>query len=255
MFPIVRLIKDLLVARRMPPLDLTGTHVSRHICWPWDLDIWLELNNGRAMTLYDLGRSMNAQRVGLIGAITRKRWGMTMAGSTVRFRRRIRGFERFEMRSRAVCWDDKFIYLEQSMWEAERRVRQPCDVSQRRNRCKRYRSPCPGTCGNGTWGCGFTCHAGLGPGLGCRRCYASLASHAGYSPSRRPCLKTPRPVLSDQQEARAGHGSNFGAQTNLGLVVFRLGQPALSHAAGHLCLWPLFRRGCRHLLRRHRSEQ
>lgn len=117
MFPIVRLIKDLMVARRMPALSLTETHVSHHICWPWDLDIWLELNNGRAMTLYDLGRSMNAQRVGLISAIAKQRWGMTMAGSTVRFRRRIRGFERFEMRSRAVCWDERFIYLEQSMWK------------------------------------------------------------------------------------------------------------------------------------------
>ena len=117
MFPIVRLVKDLLVARRMPEMALTETHVSNHICWPWDLDIWLELNNGRAMTLYDLGRTMAAQRVGLIGAITRRKWAMTMAGSTVRFRRRIRGFEKFEMRSRAICWDDKFIYLEQSMWK------------------------------------------------------------------------------------------------------------------------------------------
>ncbi len=117
MFPIVRLIKDLFIARRMPPLALTDTHLSSHICWPWDLDIWMELNNGRAMTLYDLGRSMCAQRVGLISAISKNRWGMTMAGSTVRFRRRIRGFERFEMRSRAVTWDDKFIYLEQSMWK------------------------------------------------------------------------------------------------------------------------------------------
>lgn len=117
MFPIVRLVKDLLVARRMSPLDLTETHISNHRCWPWDLDIWLELNNGRAMTLYDLGRTMAAQRVGLIKAITRRRWAMTMAGSTVRFRRRIRGFEQFEMRSRAVCWDEKFIYLEQSMWK------------------------------------------------------------------------------------------------------------------------------------------
>ena len=57
MFPIVRLIKDLLLARRMPPLGVTETHVSHHICWPWDLDIWMELNNGRAMTLYDLGRT------------------------------------------------------------------------------------------------------------------------------------------------------------------------------------------------------
>ena len=60
MFPIVRLIKDLLKARRMAPLNLTETHVSSHICWPWDLDFWLELNNGRAMTLYDLGRTMLA---------------------------------------------------------------------------------------------------------------------------------------------------------------------------------------------------
>ncbi|WP_425044487.1 acyl-CoA thioesterase [Primorskyibacter sp. S87] len=117
MFPIVRLVKDLFVASRMAPLDLTETHISTHICWPWDLDLWMELNNGRAMTLYDLGRTMNAQRVGLIRAISKRRWGMTMAGSTVRFRRRIRGFERFEMRSRALCWDDRFIYLEQSMWK------------------------------------------------------------------------------------------------------------------------------------------
>ena len=26
-------------------------------------------------------------------------------------------FEKFEMRSRTLCWDDKFIYLEQSMWK------------------------------------------------------------------------------------------------------------------------------------------
>jgi acyl-CoA thioesterase FadM len=119
MFPIFRLIKDLLKARRMPPLGLTDIHVSSHICWPWDLDIWMELNNGRAMTLYDLGRTMLAQRVGLIGALRKNRWGRTVAGSSVRFRRRIRGFERFEMRSRAVAWDDKFIYLEQSMWKKD----------------------------------------------------------------------------------------------------------------------------------------
>lgn len=117
MFPIVRLVKDLMKARRMAPLGLTQTHISTHICWPWDLDFWMELNNGRAMTLYDLGRTMLAQRVGLIGTLRQNRWGMTVAGTTVRFRQRIRGFERFEMRSRAVAWDDKFIYLEQSMWK------------------------------------------------------------------------------------------------------------------------------------------
>jgi len=120
MFPFIRLFKDVLLARRQPPLArLTDTHVSRHICWPQDLDVFLELNNGRALTLYDLGRIAMAQRAGLIAVLKDKRWGLTMAGSHVRFRRRIRGFERFETRSRAVCWDDKFVYIEQSMWKRD----------------------------------------------------------------------------------------------------------------------------------------
>jgi acyl-CoA thioesterase FadM len=117
MYPIFRLIKDTILASRMERLPITGLHVSSHICWPWDLDMWMELNNGRTMTLYDLGRTMLAQRAGLIGALKKNRWGLTVAGSSVRYRRRIRGFEKFEMRSRAVGWDDKFIYVEQSMWK------------------------------------------------------------------------------------------------------------------------------------------
>ncbi|MEC3859747.1 acyl-CoA thioesterase [Mesobacterium sp. TK19101] len=117
MYPIVRMVKELIVSRKAPALPLEGEHVSHHICWPWDLDIWMELNNGRTLTLYDLGRIPLARRVGLIGALARNRWGLTMAGACVRYRRRIRAFERVTMRSRAVCWDDRFIYLEQSMWK------------------------------------------------------------------------------------------------------------------------------------------
>ncbi len=118
MFPFVRVIKEVVLASRQPKFEnLTDTHVSKHMCWPQDLDFWLELNNGRAMSLYDIGRTAMAQRAGLIAALKRERWGMTMAGSSVRFRQRIFCFEKFEMHSRANCWDDKFIYLEQSMWK------------------------------------------------------------------------------------------------------------------------------------------
>ena len=118
MFPFVRIAKDVFLASRQPPLEkLTDPHISQHICWPHDLDFWLELNNGRALSLYDIGRIAMAQRAGLIKALRENRWGLTMAGSCTRFRRRIHGFERFEMRSRAVCWDDKFTYIEQSMWK------------------------------------------------------------------------------------------------------------------------------------------
>lgn len=120
MYPFIRLIKDLILARRMPALeDPLATHVSHHICWPHDLDFAMELNNGRTLTLYDLGRIGLALRIGLIRALRREKWGMTMAGSCVRYRRRVRCFDRFEARSRVVCWDDRFTYLEQSMWKRD----------------------------------------------------------------------------------------------------------------------------------------
>jgi hypothetical protein len=121
MYPLIRMAKEFWVHRNAPPLGLLDTHVSHHICWPWDLDIWLEFNNGRSLTLYDLGRIPLARRTGLMAALRRNGWGLTMAGASVRWRRRTRVFERLEMHSRCVGWDDRFLYIEQTMWKGEKR--------------------------------------------------------------------------------------------------------------------------------------
>ena len=117
MYPFVRMMEEILTSRRARPLQLTDTHVSHHICWPWDLDMWVELNNGRTLTLFDLGRIPLAVRTGLAAVIRRQRWGITVAGNTTRYRRRVRVFDRLEMHSRCIGWDDKFVYMEQSMWK------------------------------------------------------------------------------------------------------------------------------------------
>lgn len=119
MFPFIRLVKELFIASRQPKIGLTELHVSHHIVWPWDLDMFLELNNGRTLTIYDLGRLGAGLRSGLVGALKGQNWGLTVAGSSVRYRRRLRAFSRIEMRSRGVCWDDKFMYIEQSMWKSD----------------------------------------------------------------------------------------------------------------------------------------
>jgi hypothetical protein len=38
-------------ARKMPPLEPFGTHVMTLRCWPWDADMFWEMNNGRILTL------------------------------------------------------------------------------------------------------------------------------------------------------------------------------------------------------------
>lgn len=119
MYPFVRLGWQLWKHRNDPPMAMTDTHVSHHICWPWDLDLWIELNNGRTLTLYDLGRITMAPRIGLTPVLRRNRWALAIVGGSIRYRRRVRFMDRVTMKTRAVCWDDRFIYTEQSMWKAD----------------------------------------------------------------------------------------------------------------------------------------
>lgn len=117
MYPYLRMYKELWKFHRAAPLPILGTHVSHHICWPWDLDPWMELNNGRTLTLYDLGRIPLGVRTGLSRAVRAKGWGLTVAGNSTRYRRRVTVFDRIEMRSRCIGWDGRFFYMEQSMWK------------------------------------------------------------------------------------------------------------------------------------------
>lgn len=117
MYPYVRMIKELWKFRTTPRLGLFDPHVSTHICLPWDIDPWMELNNGRTLTLYDLGRIPMARRMGLDRIMKANGWGLAVAGNTTRYRKRVKMFDRLQMHSRVLGWDQRFIYMEQSMWK------------------------------------------------------------------------------------------------------------------------------------------
>ncbi len=118
MYPFLRLGLELALARRAPPLPFDAVHVSHHTCWPWDIDPWMELNNGRTLTLYDLGRVPLVVRTGLWRVLGENGWGLTVAGSSVRYRRRVRAFDRFETRSAFIGRDARFLYVHQAMFRA-----------------------------------------------------------------------------------------------------------------------------------------
>lgn len=116
MYPLLRFAREIMAARRAPPLAALDAHVSTHRVWPWDLDPWWELNNGRTLTLYDLGRIPMAIRLGITDTLRNNGWGFTVAGNSVRYRRRIKLFHRFTQVSRTLGWDERFLYMDQSMW-------------------------------------------------------------------------------------------------------------------------------------------
>ena len=116
MYPVLRLANEHRRFRKSAPLGLFDTHVSHHLCWPHDLDPWMELNNGRTLTLYDFGRTVLFRRIGMVPVFKARGWGGTVAGSSVRYRKRVRAWERIEMRSRFVGWDARVFYVTQGMW-------------------------------------------------------------------------------------------------------------------------------------------
>ncbi|KAA2315598.1 acyl-CoA thioesterase [Pseudooceanicola sediminis] len=116
MYPYLRFAMEMLRVRKAGPLAIHETHVSFHRIWPGDIDPWMELNNGRTLTLYDLGRIPFAVRCGFNRVLREKGWGLTVAGSVVRYRKRLTLFTKIEMQTRLMGWDSKFIYIEQSMW-------------------------------------------------------------------------------------------------------------------------------------------
>ncbi|MBF9042359.1 thioeseterase [Rhodobacterales bacterium HKCCE4037] len=119
MYPFARTLTIALAERRKPKLGVYDTHVMEMRCWPVDIDYFFEMNNGRILTLFDLGRTALAIRIGLWDVLKRENWGLVVAGSTVRYRSRVRPFQKFEMRTRFLGWDNRFFYLEQAMWRGE----------------------------------------------------------------------------------------------------------------------------------------
>jgi acyl-CoA thioesterase FadM len=110
---IFRLVCVLIAALRRAPLDLLGESVVRFRVWPGDLDFNLHMNNGRYLTLMDLGRLDLMARHGTLREAHRRRWQPVVAAQTIVYRRALKPFQRYSLHSRLVCWDDKFIYLEQ----------------------------------------------------------------------------------------------------------------------------------------------
>ena len=119
MYPFFRLAKEILKFRNAPRLGPFEAHVSSHRIWPWDLDPWRELNNGRTLTLFDLGRLPLFARIGIVKGVAQQGWGLTVAGNTTRYRRRLTVFQKVTMVSRCIGWDARFYYLEQSFWRGD----------------------------------------------------------------------------------------------------------------------------------------
>jgi len=114
-----RLLKLLLLRFLWPKsMGLLGVSTVPGRVWPNDLDNNFHMNNGRYLTLMDLGRLDIILNGGLLGLCLRKRWFPVVGALKILFLRPLKPFQRFELKTRIIGWDTKWLYIEQS-FEAE----------------------------------------------------------------------------------------------------------------------------------------
>jgi acyl-CoA thioesterase FadM len=81
--------------------------------WPHDLDASLHMNNGRYLTLMDLGRLDIMARSGLLRAAWRHGWTPIASGIQIRYRRELRLGQKFRIETRLVAWQTHLVVMEQ----------------------------------------------------------------------------------------------------------------------------------------------
>lgn len=95
--------------RLTPPF---GQSCLRFRVWPLDLDTNLHMNNGRYLTIADQGRADLLLRSGLWRSVIRNGWLPMLSGSIIRYRRELRPFQAFELRTQVVYWNQRNIVME-----------------------------------------------------------------------------------------------------------------------------------------------
>ncbi len=110
-----RMLWYTLTAWRLPSLALPAdpSRLAFRV-WPSDLDTSLHMNNGRYLTLMDLGRLDIMVSSGLWRAVLRHGWTPIASAIKIRFRRELKTFQKFRLETRLVAWDRVNVIMEQT---------------------------------------------------------------------------------------------------------------------------------------------
>ncbi|MGI6877653.1 acyl-CoA thioesterase [Microbacterium sp. gxy059] len=109
---LLTLLRARLRVRRGEALDAIDVGRIRLTTLPTDLDLLRHMNNGRYLSLVDLGRWDLLIRTGLFHAMKERDWYAVVANETITFRRSLQLWQRFDVETRFVGYDDRALFLE-----------------------------------------------------------------------------------------------------------------------------------------------
>lgn len=117
MYPLLRLIRVVVKSQFQEKLSFDNDYRDKVnlIVLPQDIDPFMELNNGRYVTLLDLGRYSLGARVNMGSFLKRNKWSLTIVGTYNEYRHRLRLFQRFILQTKILGYDEKWFYFFQKV--------------------------------------------------------------------------------------------------------------------------------------------
>ena len=110
---VFRLVWLLLTWRSRPPVSPLGPARTSFRVLPTDLDVLFHVNNGVYLSMMDLGRTDLMLRAGMLREIRKRGWYPVVVAQTIQYRRSLKLFDRFEIETRVLTWDEKSILVGQ----------------------------------------------------------------------------------------------------------------------------------------------
>ena len=87
---------------------------------PNDLDFNMHMNNGRYLTIMDLGRFDLTLRAGMIQIMLKQKSVPILGAAQIRYRLPLLPFQRYDLHTRIVSWDDRWAFIEQKFIIADK---------------------------------------------------------------------------------------------------------------------------------------
>lgn len=99
--------------RHTKKIDFLGTSCITYRVLPTDCDINGHLTNARYPAFMDLARTYMLAEMGLLKRFLKLRWLPIVNAAEFTYIRDIKPFQKFELQTKLVGWDEKYFYIEQ----------------------------------------------------------------------------------------------------------------------------------------------
>jgi acyl-CoA thioesterase FadM len=109
----LRLLWLAVAARRRSPVPPLGPCRTPFRVLPTDLDVLLHVNNGVYFSMMDLARVDLMLRAGIAKPLRARGWYPVVVAETIQFWRSLTLFQRFEIETRVLGWDEKAMLVQQ----------------------------------------------------------------------------------------------------------------------------------------------